>query len=96
MYFLHVNLTQKPGSLEVQRDAHVTWVKKYVDQGVFLLATAKVNGLGGMIVVKTIARELLRDIIDEDPYLIHDLVEYQIIEVDVKLTQPELAFLQDV
>jgi uncharacterized protein YciI len=95
MYFLHVNLTQKPGRLDAQRDAHVTWVKKYVDNGVFLLASAKTNGLGGVIIAYGVAREMIREIIAQDPYVIHDLVEYQIIDVEVKMTQPELAFLHD-
>lgn len=94
MYFLHVNLTQKPGSLDAQKEAHLAWVKENIESGIFLLASAKVSGLGGMIVAKRIAREALHKIIAQDPYVIHDLVEYQIIDVEVKMTQPELEFLK--
>lgn len=96
MYFLHVNLTQKPGSLDAQKDAHLVWVNENVENGIFLLASAKVSGLGGMIVAKSIARESLHKIIAQDPYVTHDLVEYQIIDVDVKMTQPELEFLKGI
>jgi uncharacterized protein YciI len=96
MYFLHLSLTEKFGSVEPYRDAHVEWVKKYVDRGVFLLASAKVNGLGGMIMSKGVDKKELRSIISEDPYYANDLVEYQIIDVDVRMVQPELKFLEKV
>lgn len=44
MYFLHLGLTGKAGSTDPHKTDHVEWVKRYIDQGVFLLASAKVNG----------------------------------------------------
>jgi len=96
MYFLHISLAKVPADVEPFRPSHLQWVKKYVDEGLFLVASTKVNGLGGMIVAKSINKDFLLSIIAEDPYVANELVEYQIIEVEIKLTQPELEFLKGI
>ena len=56
---------------EVDEDieAHRAWLRKYVSQGAFLYAGAKVPRSGGIIVVQDIDRARLDAIIAEAPFL---------------------------
>jgi uncharacterized protein YciI len=56
---------------EVDEDieAHRAWLRKYVSQGAFLYAGAKVPRSGGIIVVQDIDRARLDAILAEAPFL---------------------------
>ena len=66
-------------------EAHSAWVKKYFDQGVFLAAGPKKNKLGGIILVKAIAKDELKKILSEDSYILADVADYKIIDMNFKL-----------
>lgn len=62
MYFLNFSFTKTPAEAEPVSPLHGAWVKKYLDEGVFLMAGGKTSGLGGMIVVKSIEKKHLREL----------------------------------
>jgi uncharacterized protein YciI len=89
MYFLNFSFTKTPTEAEPVSPLHGAWVKKYLDEGTFVMAGGKTSGLGGMIIVKSIDKSQLRTILAEDPYLLEDIGEYQISEISIKHTQPD-------
>ncbi len=86
MYLLNLSYTQKLPQVELHNVGHSTWVKKYRTDGTFLFASPKKNGLGGVIGVKDMAKSDLLKILAEDTYVAADVGDYQIIEVDIKLS----------
>jgi uncharacterized protein YciI len=75
--------------------AHGAWVKKYIDNGTFLLAGPKKSGLGGVILVKSIPKAVLNVLLAEDSYVQAEVVDYQIIDITAKLVPEHLSSLLD-
>jgi uncharacterized protein YciI len=96
MYFLNFSFTKTPAEAAPVSPLHGAWVKKYLDEGIFIMAGGKTSGLGGLIAVKSIAKSQLRTILAEDPYLAEDIGEYQISEINITLTLPEYESLKSV
>lgn len=94
MFFLNFSFTKTPADAEPVSPLHGAWVKKYLDEGIFVMAGGKTSGLGGLIVVKSIDKAHLRAVLSEDPYLLEDIGEYQISEINIKLTQPEFEIFK--
>jgi uncharacterized protein YciI len=84
MYVLNASFSQSPDTVAPHVPAHGQWVKKYLDQGVFLFAAARKSGLGGVVLARSIPKAELLAILAEDSYVQADVAEYQIIDVDVK------------
>lgn len=95
MYLLIVSYTKSLDEVAVHSAAHAAWVKQYVDEGSILFAGPKKSKLGGVILVKSIAKNKLKEIIAADSYVKADVAEYQIIDFDCKATGQQLALLQE-
>ena len=93
MNVLIVNYIKQSEEVKPHIDAHNIWVKKYFDEGIFMAAGPKKSKLGGVILAKTIDKSKLLKILAEDSYVQYDVAEYQIIEVDFKLTETGLEKL---
>ena len=95
MYLLTVSYSQVPALVEPYIPDHGTWVKKYFDAGILLVAGSKKSGLGGVLLAKAIPREDLLSILSEDPYVRFQVAEYQIVDFDCKLAGPGLDSLKN-
>jgi len=94
MYILNVSYSKNPAEVEPQIKAHGEWVGRYLKEGVFLFAGPKKSELGGIIAVKSMAKEKLLQILAEDSYVQADVADYQIIDFDCKATQSTLEALK--
>lgn len=96
MFLLVVNYTQSPEEVSKHVDTHSEWVKKYLEEGIFVFAGPKKSKLGGVILVKSIDKCKLKKIINEDSYVQADVAEYQLIDFDCKVTLPDLELLKTI
>jgi uncharacterized protein YciI len=94
MFFLNVSYIKPEEMVTPHREGHVAWVQKYFDEGTFLMSGPKKSKLGGVILAKSIDKNLLKKIIDEDPYVAADVAEYQIIDFTSRLAASDLIALQ--
>jgi uncharacterized protein YciI len=94
MYLLNLSYIKSPATVEPENKAHLEWVKKYLADGTFLFAGAKKSGLGGILAVKSMEKAALLKILAEDSYVIADVGEYQITDVDIKLALPAFESLK--
>ncbi|GGC98044.1 YciI family protein [Undibacterium terreum] len=94
MYLLDLSYIKEKQQVEPENKAHLDWVKKYLADGSFLFAGAKRNGQGGILAVKSMEMQALTKILSEDSYVIANVGEYQITEVDIKLAQPTYEALK--
>ena len=95
MYLLHVSYSKSPIEVEPHKGTHGEWVKKYINEGLFVLAGPKKSGLGGIILAKSINKKKLSEILAEDSYVKADVADYQIVEFDCKITADGLNSLID-
>ena len=77
-----IELTYKAGlpEIDARMPAHVTFLKKYYASGHFLVSGRKIPRDGGIIMAVGASRRELEAIVAEDPFYIHGLAEFRIIE----------------
>jgi uncharacterized protein YciI len=74
-------------------DGHKSWLKRGFDDGVFLLAGSLEPALGGGILAhKTSLPELQRRV-NEDPFVVENVVTAEIYELDPGRADERLQFL---
>jgi uncharacterized protein YciI len=93
MYLLNVSYSQTPATVQPHVAEHGAWVKQHIDAGTFLFAGPKKSGLGGVILVRSIPKAELLNLMAKDSYVKADVVDYQIVEFDCKLTAAGLEQL---
>lgn len=91
-----VSLTYKSDLSEVDKhiDDHVTFLKKYYANGSFIASGPKVPRTGGVILVKASGLNEIEQIIQEDPFYIADVANYDITEFTPKMTSNEFEALK--
>jgi len=85
MYFLIVSYSKPPEIAEQYFKEHCAWLHKYIDEGIFLASGPKKSKLGGAILVRSIDKQQLNKILEENIYFKEDVVEYLIVDMDCKL-----------
>lgn len=74
-------------------DAHNEWIKSGFDDDVFLLAGSLQPGLGGAIVAHNGTRSELQDRVEADPFVAHNVVSAEILEISPARADLRLSFL---
>ena len=74
-------------------EGHKDWIKRGFDDGVFLLAGSLQPGLGGAIVAHNTSREELGQRVDEDPFVVENVVSADILEISPSRADTRLEFL---
>lgn len=86
-------VTYQKGLDEVDKylDAHREYLDRFYQSGHFLVSGRQNPRVGGVILCKASDKKEVEQIISHDPFLIQQIAQYQIIEVDVTRCLPELA-----
>ena len=74
-------------------EEHKAWIKRGFADGVFLLAGSLEPGLGGGIVAHQTTLDDLRARVNEDPFVVHNVVSAEIHELDPGMADERLQFL---
>ncbi len=76
-------------------DGHNAWLNRGFDDGVFMLAGSLQPGRGGAIVAANTTREALERRVDEDPFVVENVVTAEILEISPARAETRLEFLLD-
>lgn len=95
MFIVLLKFSENRGRISAFMEAHKTWLKQGLDDGVFLLAGSLQPGLGGGILAHNIAREDLEAFVDRDPFVAENIVTAEILEITPSKADQRLAFLLD-
>jgi len=74
-------------------ESHNAWIKRGLDEGVFLLVGSLQPNLGGAIVAHGVSLPELQGRAREDPFVEADVVRAELLEITPSRTDPRLAFL---
>jgi uncharacterized protein YciI len=80
MFVIELNYTADLARIDANMRAHVAYLKKYYDAGVFLVSGRKIPRDGGVIVAVAESRERVEAIAAEDPFVARGLAEARIVE----------------
>jgi uncharacterized protein YciI len=74
-------------------EGHKAWIRRGLDDGVFLLVGSLLPDRGGGIVAHDTSRAELEKRVAEDPFVAEDVVRAEILEIAPARADPRLAFL---
>jgi uncharacterized protein YciI len=91
-----VSLTYKVAQEIVDQhvDAHMDWVNDAFDQGIFIASGRKVPRTGGVLLSKT-DRLTLDESLAKDPFNVHGVADFDVVEFAVTRTAPGFENLLD-
>lgn len=80
MYIITLKYIKSLEEVEKELEAHIKYLEKYYAMDKFICSGRKNPRIGGVIISKGKNREEIESIIEEDPFKINDIAEYEIIE----------------
>jgi uncharacterized protein YciI len=72
---------------------HKSWIKKGFDDQVFLVVGSIKPNLGGAIIAHNISFQELQARMQDDPFVVHDIVDVEILEIEPSIANERLTFL---
>jgi uncharacterized protein YciI len=79
--------------LDAHMTEHVKYLHKYYKLNVFVASGRKVPRTGGVILALAKSKEELQSILEEDPFYIHKLAEFNITEFLTSQSHPDFKLL---
>jgi len=76
-------------------DGHKQWIKRGLDDGVFLLVGSLQPALGGAIVAHDTTLPELQERVNDDPFVAENVVSAEILEITPSTADKRLNFLLD-
>jgi uncharacterized protein YciI len=93
MYVVTLKFSANKANAPHFMEAHVAWIKRGFDDGIFLLAGSLKPNAGGAILAHNIALEDLQSRVNEDPFVAENIVSADILEIAPSRTDERLRFL---
>ena len=93
MYVAVLKFSTNRGRASELMAAHNAWIRRGFDAGVFLLVGSIRPGLGGALWAHATTRDELEARLCEDPFVVHDVVTFELLEISATMADPRLAFL---
>ena len=90
MFIIDLHYIVPLEQLDSHMTEHVKYLQKYYTQNVFVASGRKVPRTGGVILALAPSREVLDEIIKEDPFYLHKLAEFSVTEFLTSQSHPEL------
>ncbi|MGI9280595.1 MAG: YciI family protein [Endozoicomonas sp.] len=95
MFVVLLRFSHNKDQVSQYLEAHKQWIKKGFDEGVFLLAGGIKPSAGGAIVADNASLEEVQARVNQDPFVIEDVVTADIIEFTPSMSAERLSFLID-
>jgi uncharacterized protein YciI len=73
--------------------AHDEWIKRGFDDQIFLVVGSLEPGAGGAVLAHNTTRAELEERLQRDPFVAHDVVRAELLEVSPSKADARLAFL---
>ena len=75
-------------------EAHRAYLREQYAAGVFLASGPQNPRVGGVILARAEDAEALGEVLARDPFWVHDVAEYSVVEFTPVMTCDELEFLR--
>jgi uncharacterized protein YciI len=93
MFVVLLKFSSNKGQAGQFMEGHRQWIQRGFDDGVFLLAGNLQPSLGGAILVHSASRSKLEGRVNDDPFVAHNIVRAEIIEIAPSKADERLEFL---
>lgn len=94
MFVVTLTYTGPTDQIDARRPEHRAWLDPHVAAGLMLVTGPLVSRTGGVLIVSgKIGRAELEDLLKQDPFSVHGLADYALIEFEANKVNPALAGL---
>ena len=93
MYIVSLTYKASLEAIDKELNNHIDYLKKQYAAGNFLASGRKIPRNGGVILAKAQSREVLDEILKQDPFNQNNLADYEVIEFVPSMTSKELSHL---
>ena len=93
MFVILLTYTQPLAEVDKLIPAHREFLQRMYETGRFLLSGRKEPRTGGVILASAASMEALKRLLADDPFSVHGVADYQIIEFTPTMSAPELQSL---
>ncbi|PIT18298.1 GTP cyclohydrolase [Snodgrassella alvi] len=80
MFIFKLTYLQSIEEVEKYLPAHLAYLQEYYDTGYFIASGRQVPRVGGIILCRASSKDAAEAILQEDPFYIHQVAEYEVIE----------------
>ena len=95
MFIVLLKFSDNKGQAGKYMEAHNEWIKRGFDEGVFLLVGGLQPKLGGGVVAHNTSLADLQVRVNDDPFVVANVVSVEILEITPSKTDERLHFLLD-
>lgn len=95
MFIVLLRFSRNRGQAGQFMESHKEWIKRGLDDGVFLLVGSLQPNLGGGIVAHNTSLSDLQSRVSEDPFVAQNVVSAEILELAPGRVDDRLKFLLD-
>lgn len=96
MFIVLVSYQKTIEDIDKHLEAHRAFLKEHYAAGDFLASGPQNPRTGGVIFAKSNSKEALLEILERDPFKIHNIATYKVIEFLPNTTVEQLAYLKTV
>ncbi len=93
MFIVFLRFSKNKSQASQFMEAHNSWVKQGIDDGVFLVVGSLPPNLGGGIIAYNTSLTELQSRVNDDPFVAENVVTAEINEITPSVTDERLSFL---
>ena len=93
MFIVFLKFSDNKSNAGQFMEGHNAWIKKGIDDGIFLVVGSLQPNLGGGIVAHDISLDDLQNRLNEDPFVAENVVTAELYEITPAMTDERLSFL---
>ena len=94
MYVVSLTYRVPQEIVDFHNDAHIAWLQKAFDDGVFIAAGRKIPRTGGLLLSQA-ERETLDASLAQDPFYTNGVADFEVVEFHTGRVAPEYENLLD-
>ena len=95
MFIVLLKFSDNKAAASEHMAGHKAWLKQGFDEGIFLLAGSLQPNLGGGILAHNVSLSELQQRVNDDPFVLENVVNAEIMELAVAKADERLSFLLD-
>jgi len=95
MFIILLKFSDNKSQASEFMDGHKQWIKRGIDEGVFLIVGSLQPNLGGGILAHNTSLADLQGRVDDDPFVAKNVVSADILEITPSQVDERLKFLLD-
>jgi len=93
MFIINLRFSENKANAGDFMEGHNQWIKQGFEDQVFLMVGSLMPGFGGSIIAHGESKEMIEQRVNEDPFVIENVVTAEILEIEPKKTDDRLSFL---